>query len=268
MAKIKSTSETAFKKLIKDFTNTQYSYHSILLRNEETGEIWVLAINKNYNSYNSGEFVKKIGNPYKVFYWNGSEFAADPFLTYRPYNCYDKECIKKITTKPFDEIIVYWSGKHSYHVFQRYGKYVMWYSGKYFSSQSCSFVDHYCLFTCEQKQSIPMLFDLLKKNISKGFKEVNPFYDEKRGILMRRYSVYRGVYENRIVKVNMSLGVDCFEAPVTFKICSSHEEAIQEFKLIELESIKENGQLPVNFYFANSLKYLKKEIAQTLKSKY
>ena len=95
-----------FKKLIKDFTNTQYSYHSILLRNEETGEIWILAINKNYNSYNSDEFVKKTGNPYKVFYWNGSEFAVDPFLTYRPYNCYDKDCIKKITTKPFDKLLL------------------------------------------------------------------------------------------------------------------------------------------------------------------
>lgn len=268
MARSKNTNESVFKKLIKDFTNSEYSYDSVLLQNKNTREVWILAIHKDYNYYDVYKFVKKRGNPFKVFYWNGSKFSKDPLFTYYPYNEYDEGCIKKITTKPFDNIVVYWSGKHSYHIIQQYSQYVIWYIGKYFHSQDSSFIDETYLFTCKKKQSVSNLLNLIISNLPQSFKLIDPFYNKKRGILIRDYGFVEhsyGVFENRIVIMHLSL--DGLDYPSTFKIYSSQTEAVEKFKFLELDCIKKSGRMPNNFYFINSFDNLKKEMIVTPKDK-
>jgi len=152
--------------------------------------------------------------------------------------------------KTCSERVIYWSGKATFSVFQRYGKVLLFWTGKFEPSQDSVWLKQDVLFRCTNDAAASELIALLaNKELPRGSKRLSfLWYDEKQGVLLRSFrgpskrlangtwreaALRGGVYRNHHVW-------GFTDATIT-KTYATEEKAIAAFEKAELAFLKAGG---------------------------
>ena len=139
-----------------------------------------------------------------------------------------------------DERLVIWPGKHGWLVLQRYGRYVLWHQGQYYTSRGQAEATKIISFKATSPAQAQRLMQLIRIAQPKAARVIDPWFDPKVGVITRDYTgeglTSLGVQGNKHVRRHWDTLYD-------IETFDSHEAAIVAAEQLEIERLHSGSSI-------------------------